>query len=33
MNEIKYFKVFFTIQVDVAGDVKGMLMWHMLIGW
>jgi hypothetical protein len=32
MNEIKYFKFFFTIQDDVTGDVKWMLMWHVLIG-
>jgi hypothetical protein len=32
MNEIKHFKVFFTIQDDVAGAVRGMLMWHVLVG-
>jgi hypothetical protein len=30
MNEIKYFKKI-AIQDDVAGDVRGMLMWHVLI--
>jgi hypothetical protein len=27
MNEIKHLK-FFTIQDDVVGDVREMLMWH-----
>jgi hypothetical protein len=31
MNEIKHFN-FLTIQNDMAGDVRGMLMWYVLIG-
>jgi hypothetical protein len=31
MHEIKYFN-FFTIQDDVAGGVRGMLIWHVWIG-
>jgi hypothetical protein len=30
MHEINFF--FFTIQDDVAGGVRGMLIWHVWIG-
>jgi hypothetical protein len=30
MGEINYFKIYFTMQDDVADNVRGVLMWHVL---
>jgi hypothetical protein len=32
MSEINYFKVFFTMDGDVAAHARCVLMWHVLIG-
>jgi hypothetical protein len=32
MSEINYFKVFFTMSIDVVADSRWVPMWHVLIG-